>query len=80
MVVDCHHSFRFCGDRMELSLPKKERLTLLPGSHLGQNFAPVAPSLFPVLPKAVCITDLEEIEMTIGSAQNFNSLSPKVVC
>ena len=28
VVVDCHHSLRFCGDRMKMSLPKK---TLLPG-------------------------------------------------
>ena len=44
--IKCHHSLHLCGDRMKMSLPKKKkffflgRLSLLPGSHLGQNFGP----------------------------------------
>ena len=38
VAVDCHNSLSLCGDRMKKSLPKKK--SLLPGSHLGQNFSP----------------------------------------
>ena len=45
VVIDCHHSLRLFGNRMKMSLPKKNvflgRLPLLPGSHLGQNFGPL---------------------------------------
>ena len=48
VVEICHHCLHLCGERMKMSLPKKQkkniyvvgRLPLLPRSHLGPKFGP----------------------------------------
>ena len=55
MVVDCHHSLGFCGERMKMSLKKKirETPTFSPWVpfrakfwHLGRQFRPGRPQAY----------------------------------